>query len=199
MITYALPLPNSTLPRPGSLGGFVRKGRGTFSPGFLMFDAILWLGLGVSVAAVALAVFLMTWSGGETAQAQAWVQDTAQRTAAAYMSRADYSLLTQASAQQDGLFPAAAFTGGQLVNPWGGDFAITGVDTPLKPMGAMVITMDGVPAGDCSKLASALVTSADSITVDGTTVSQGHTRPDPQVTSIACQTAGRLQFTYIKR
>lgn len=200
MITYALPLPNSTLPRPGSLGGFVRKGRGTISsPGFLLFDAILWLGLGIAVAAVALAVFLMTWGGSETAQAQAWVQDTAQRTAAAYMSRPDYSLLTQASAQQDGLFPPAAFTGGQLVNPWGGDFAITGVDTPLKPMGAMVITMDQVPAGDCVKLAGSLVTSADSITVDGTPVSTGHTRPDPQTTSIACETEGRLQFTYVKR
>ena len=197
MITNALPLPKAS-PVPGSLD-CPRKGRGTFSPGFLLFDAILWLGLGVSVAAVALAVFLMTWSGGETAQAQAWVQDTAQRTAAAYMSRPDYSLLTQASAQQDGLFPAAAFTGGQLVNPWGGDFAITGVDTPLKPMGAMVITMDQVPAGDCVKLAGSLVTSADSITVDGTLVSTGHTRPDPQTTSIACQTEGRLQFTYVKR
>lgn len=164
-----------------------------------MFDALLWLGLGLIVAAIAMVLFLKTWSGSQTAQAQQWVQQTAQRAQASYISRPDFSLLTQASAVQDNLFPADASSGGHLVNPWGGDFTVTGVDTPLKAMGALVITMDSVPVGDCVTLAGALVTSADSISVDGTTVSQGHTRPDPQVTTVACETEGRLQFTYIKR
>lgn len=184
-------------PRSGSLG-HDRRGRSAFSSGFVMFDVMLWMGLGLGIAATALIVFVSTWGSSNVAQAQAWVQQTAQNTMASYASRADFSLLNQASAQQDDLFPSAAMTGGQLVNPWGGDFAIAGVDTPLRSMGAALITMDQVPAGDCNQLAGALAVSADSITVDGTTVSSGHSRPDPNVTGVACQTEGRLQFTYIK-
>lgn len=195
MTAYASPFPTSNNPRFGSLGGF-GKGRG--ARGFVMFDVMLWMGLGIAVAATALVVFLMAWGNSQVAQAQSWVQQTAQSTMSSYMSRADFTLLNQSSAVQDGLFPSAAIMGGQLVDPWGGDFAVTGTDTPLKPMGAALITMDQVPAGDCVKLAAALAVSADSISVDGTPVSSGHSTPDPSVTSTACSTLGRLQFTFNK-
>jgi hypothetical protein len=164
-----------------------------------MFDVMLWIGISVSIATVALVLFLMTWSSGEVAQAQLWVQETAKATMGSYTSRQDFSLLTQSSALQDNLFPQAAYSNGQPTNPWGGDFSIAGVDTPTVPRGAADIAMTEVPSGDCVQLAAALATSADSITVDGTVVSTNHSPPDPNVTETACQTNGRLDFLYNKQ
>jgi hypothetical protein len=164
-----------------------------------MFDVMLWIGISVSIATVALVLFLTTWSHGQVAQAQLWVQETAQTTFGSYSSRPDFSILNQSTALQDNLFPQASFAQGQPTNPWGGAFRITGVDTPTVPRGAADIEMDDVPGGDCATLAAALATSADSITVNGTVVSTNHSTPDPVVTETACQTNGRVDFLYNKQ
>lgn len=170
--------------------------------GFAIFEIMIALVIGVVLATTAMVVFGSTINSGRAEQAQAWIGRTVEKTRASYMSSADFGVLTQASAIQDGLFPGAAMAGGQgPKDPWGGDFALSAVDTTDGPNSGMAITMDQVPSEACVKLGSVMGGTAY-ITVDGIPVADGRTGADMDALSVACNAGSegtRLQFFYAKR
>lgn len=172
------------------------------STGFAIFEIMIALVIGIALATTAMVVFGTTIGSGRVAQAQAWIGQTVDKTRASYMSSADFGVLTQASALHDGLFPGASMAGGQgPKNPWGGDFAMTAVDTTDGPATGLAITMDQIPMAECVKLGSVMGASAY-ITVDGTNVADGKTGADQAALGVTCNAGSdgvRMQFLYAKR
>lgn len=163
------------------------------------------LGLFLSMAVVLTAIggaWAAVNTGSSSAQAQAWILQTVARTQASYASRADFSLLNQSSAIHDHLFPDAATATGSPVNPWGGDFAISGCGCAGAPM-EIVISMDHVPASSCVQLVSAMRTSGGRAKIDGHALNEGGRPTDMDELTTVCGAAGsdgaRVQFFFDKQ
>lgn len=173
---------------------------------FTIVETMIVMAFALGIAISATVVYGSATSSDRVEQAQVWLGQTAQTARQSYASSADFSTLTQASATQDNLFPSAAMAGGGNgpTNPWGGDFAISGVTSSMGP--ALVITYDQVPIADCAKIASVMANSAIEITVGGTAVADGpgSTQSVPAMAA-ACdaeqQTSGTdlMQFFFLKR
>lgn len=165
----------------------------------------LQLVLALSAACLAAAVgstFFMVQTDTSVAQARSWILQTVTRAQASYASRADFSLLTQSSAIHDGLFPAAAMANGLPINPWGGDFAMSGCGCAGAPK-EIVITMDGVPAGACVQLISSMRTTDGRAKVNNYALNPGGKPTDTQELIQKCsnvgQAGGHIQFFFDKR
>jgi type II secretory pathway pseudopilin PulG len=172
---------------------------------FTIVETMIVMAFALGIAISATVVYGSATSSDRVEQAQVWLGQTAQTARQSYASSADFSTLTQASATQDSLFPSAAMAGGNgPTNPWGGDFAISGVTSSMGP--ALVITYDQVPIADCAKIASVMANSAVEITVGGTEVANGpgSTQSVPAIAA-ACdaeqQSGGTdlMQFFFLKR
>jgi Tfp pilus assembly protein PilE len=173
--------------------------------GFAIFEIMIALVVGVALATTAMVVFGTTIGSGRVMQAQAWISQTADKTKQSYASSPDFMTVTQASAITDGLFPAASMTGAgnAPVNPWGGDFTVTAVDTDEGPSTGIAVIIDQVPAAECVKLA-AVMAPTSYILINGVQVAaDGHAAPDVNALAVMCDNGGdagaRMQFDYAKR
>jgi hypothetical protein len=171
--------------------------------GLALLDIQLGLALSMAVLLTAIGGALAAVNNGSaSAQAQAWILQTVARTQASYASRADFSLLNQSSAVHDGLFPESATATGQPINPWGGDFAISGCGCAGAPK-EIVVSMDRVPASSCVQLVSAMRTSGGRAKVDGHALNDGGRPTDMDELTTVCGAAGsdgaRVQFFFDKQ
>lgn len=94
LIRHARALSTSTLPRPGSLGGFDWKGCGA-SFGFGLFDTIITIALVVVLTAGAYALFGPTTTASAVSQESQRLNSLVRGIDASYVSGVDYAGLSQ--------------------------------------------------------------------------------------------------------
>ena len=163
---FASPLLHSSS-RPGSLGGFPTKGRGTLSSGFGLFDTILSISLVIFLTAGAYMLFGPTTTASASAQENQRLNALVQGIGASYVSGVDYAGLAQTPFAVPGMQ--------SNTSAWGQPFSVlpTQVSTPAD---AWVATYQGVAPDVCSQLGANQLNTQQwfAVEVDGQTVSSSN-------------------------
>ena len=159
--------------RPGSLGGWARKGRGTL--GFGLFETILSMSLVVMLSLVVYALFGPTTSAAAVSQESMRLDSLVKAIPSAYVAGVDYAGLTQDPPQ------VTSFQSNLSV--WQQPFSVLPA-TVLVLDDAWQVTYQGTPPDTCAKLGEGEWNKDRwyAIAVDGKAVS------DPMSLEHACTT-----------
>ena len=144
--------------------------------GVSLVELLLFAGVAAAGTAVVLGLAVNTQANSKRKQAQSDIQAFQGRLLSSYGATANYKLLTTDSARLDELFPPEMLdpVTRQPITPWGGAVRVMGTARPGRPDGSsVVISMEGVPAGDCAPLVSSLASGFSEIVVNDISVGGG--------------------------
>ena len=166
LIRHAPALSTSTLPRPGSLGGFEWKGWGA-SFGFGLFDTIISIALVVVLTAGAYVLFGPSTTASATSQESQRLDALVRSIDASYVSGVNYDGLSQTP------FAVPGFQ--STTSAWGQPFSVlpTQVATPAD---GWVATYQGVATDVCAQLGAGQLNTQQwfAVQVDGQPVADGN-------------------------
>ncbi|WP_207389173.1 type 4 pilus major pilin [Marinobacter halodurans] len=112
-----------------------------------------------------------------------------------YSQRANFSNLDQSAAIDGGVFPSSMVSDGSAFNKWNGNVTVAAAnDTAGNTDRGFEVVWEGVEEDSCSKMATG--TSADEVSIDGTSVTDSTGQVDPADAAQQCA-GGAADITFL--